>query len=91
MGWAGEPDEQDEFEIFAENGLAVSVFCSMSTQWLWTGGMESHRCGLNHAVLVLHMDKARVPRKRRFEVMADVQTMERSALNVWNQAAAARK
>ena len=89
--WAGEEGAQDAFEVYAENALSLSVFLSMSTQWQWTGGMESHRCGLNHAVLPLHMDKCSVPRKRRFEVMADVQAMEHSALEVWGKAAEERR
>ena len=84
--WAGDPDDEEEFEIYAENALAVSVFVSMDTQWQWTGGMEPRRCGLNHATLPLHMAKVGVPKKRRFEVMADVQIMERAALNAWNEA-----
>lgn len=92
-GWGGDvgDDEEGEFEIYAENAQAVSVFVSMATQWDWTGGMESHRCGLKHEVLPLHMDKIGVRRKRRFEVMADVQVMERSALDVWSKAAAERQ
>ncbi|QJE03041.1 DUF1799 domain-containing protein [Massilia forsythiae] len=91
--WAGEDDEAEDFEIYAENAQSVSVFTSMATQWQWTGGMESHRSGLNHAVLFMHMDKVGVSRKRkrRFEVMADVQVMERAALDVWHEAAAARQ
>jgi hypothetical protein len=81
-------NEGEDFAIYAENALAVSVFTSMATQWQWTGGMQSYRCGLNHAVLLLHMDKVGVPRKRRFEIMADVQVMERSALEVWGKAVA---
>lgn len=88
--WAGEPDEDGDFEVYEENALAVSVFLSMSTQWLWSGGMETYRCGLNHAVLMLHMDKLKVPDERRFEVMDGVQTMEHAALEVWNKAAAER-
>jgi hypothetical protein len=84
--WAGDSDDQEDFEVFPENALAIAVFVSMDTQWQWTGGMQSYRCGLNHSVLQLHMDKAGVPRKRRFDVMADVQTMERAALNVWSNA-----
>jgi hypothetical protein len=84
--WAGDQDDEEDFEIFPENEWAVAVFMSMETQWQWTGGMESRRCGLNHLVLPLHMKKVGVPRKRRLEVMADVQTMERSALQVWNKA-----
>lgn len=60
---------------------------SMSTQWIWTGGMASYRAGLNHAVLPLHLSKLGVPRKQRFAVMEDVQTMECAALAVWAEAA----
>jgi len=83
--WAGDPGDQEseQFEVYAENALALSVFLSMSTQWQWTGGMQSFRCGLNHAVLPLHMSKVGVPRQQRMKVMADVQVMERSALEHW--------
>lgn len=53
--------------------------------------MEPQRCGLKHEVLLLHMDKCRVPRKRRFEIMADVQVMEHAALEVWGKAAEERR
>lgn len=89
--WAGEEGDEAPFEIYQENALSVSVFISMATQWQWTGGMEPQRCGLNHAVLQLHMDKYCVPRKRRFEIMADVQVMEHSALEVWGKAAEERR
>jgi hypothetical protein len=88
--WAGD-EEWADFEVFPENAQALSVFLSMNTQWQWTGGMQSFRCGLNHAVLPLHMDKVGVPRKRRFAVMDDVQVMERSALEVWAKEMASKK
>ena len=89
--WAGEEGDQEAFGIYPENALSVSVFLSMSSQWDWTGGMESQRCGLKHEVLPLHMDKVGVPRKRRFEIMADVQVMEHSALETWGKAAEERR
>ncbi|OFJ49603.1 hypothetical protein BA896_012730 [Janthinobacterium lividum] len=79
------------FEVYPENGKTLKVFLSMSTQWLYTGGMESHRCGLNHAVFLLHADSHGVPRKQRPAVLAGIVTMEHAALDVWAKAHAARK
>lgn len=89
--WIGEEDEPDEFRIYPENGPTFKVFLSMSTQWLYTGGMESHRCGLNHAVFQLHADAQGVPRMRRAAVLAGLIAMEHAALDVWAKAHAARK
>lgn len=83
--WAAEPEHPDVFEVYPENAKACEVFMSMSTQWIWTGGMESRRAGLNHAVFPLHLDKCRISKKDRFAVMDDVQTMEHAALAVWAQ------
>lgn len=81
--WVSEPEQAEFFEVYPENALACSVFMSMSTQWLWSGGMESRRAGLNHAVFPMHLAKCGVTKKQRFAVMDDVQTMEHSALATW--------
>jgi hypothetical protein len=86
--WAGDDGsgEEEKFQLYPENATAAAVFLSMSTQWDWTGGMESRRCGLKHEVLPLHMRKIGVPKKRRLAVMDDVQVMEQAALAVWCEA-----
>jgi hypothetical protein len=57
----------------------------MSTQWLWTGGMEPHRAGLNLCALPVVYEGLQVPRKKRSEVFQGLKVMESAALDVLNQ------
>jgi hypothetical protein len=68
------------FEVWRENWPIVELFLAMSTQWLWTGGMEPRRCGLNYAALPFVYEGLRVPRQRRAELFQGLQVMEVAAL-----------
>lgn len=64
---------------------SVSLFFVMSTQWNWTGaGMAgAWRVGLNYDALEV------AARLNRIEmtpaIFADIRTLEREALDVWNR------
>lgn len=73
------------FEVWRENWLIVEVFLAMEGQWVWTGGMESRRAGLNFSALPVVYEGLEVKRKRRPEVFQGVRVMERAALDILNQ------
>lgn len=57
----------------------------MSSQWRWTGGMESHRVGLDYGTWKLHLRKIGVRKRDRIAVFAGVQVMEHAALDAWGK------
>jgi hypothetical protein len=71
-----------EFAVWPENWLILEVFLAMSNQWIWTGGMESCRDGLNLAALPVVYEGLGVPRKKRQEVFQGLKCMEAAALEV---------
>jgi hypothetical protein len=56
----------------------------MSTQWRWTGGMESRRCGFDLAVLPVVYEGLEVGQGKRAEVFQGLQVMENAALSEIN-------
>jgi hypothetical protein len=66
--------------------LIVEVFLAMSTQWRWTGGMESRRAGLDYASLPAVYEGLQVKKKRRPEVFQGIKVMEGAALEVLTKA-----
>jgi hypothetical protein len=68
--------------VWQENWPIVEVFLGMSTQWIWTGGMEPHRAGLNLCALPVVYEGLSVPRKKRAEVFQGLKVMEDAALEV---------
>ncbi|WP_198116934.1 DUF1799 domain-containing protein [Massilia rhizosphaerae] len=79
--WAGE-EEFADFEVWPENWLIVEVFMAMSDQWIWTGGMESRRAGLNLCALPVVYEGLAISRKQRPEVFQGLQVMASAALGV---------
>jgi hypothetical protein len=73
-----------QFEVWRENWLILEVFLAMSTQWVWTGGMEPSRAGLNLCALPIVYEGLQVPRKQRPEVFQGLKLMEGTALEVMN-------
>jgi hypothetical protein len=79
--WAGE-EEYGDFEVWPENWLIVEVFLAMSDQWIWTGGMESRRAGLNLCALPVVYEGLTIRRKQRPEVFQGLKLMVSAALEV---------
>jgi hypothetical protein len=61
------------------------VFLAMSTQWIWTGGMEPRRAGFNLCALPVVYEGLSVPLEQRPEVFQGLKVMEGAALNILNQ------
>jgi hypothetical protein len=71
--------------VWRENWLILEVFLAMSEQWRWTGGMESHRAGLDLCALPVAYEGLQVPKKKRPEVFQGVLLMQRAALDVMHK------
>jgi hypothetical protein len=67
-----------QFEVWQENWLIVEVFLAMSRQWIWTGGMEPQRAGLNLAALPVVYEG--------LEVFQGLRVMESAALATMHKA-----
>lgn len=88
-----------EFFLWPENAQSFEVFCAVQTQWdsrmvgvaaFGVGSMRSEVCGLKYPgvdVVLRH----RVERKRRAEVLSDIQIMERAALDEFAAAMSKKK
>lgn len=59
---------------------------AMSTQWRWTGGMESRRAGLEYTALDVVCAGLAIGRKRRAAMFRGLQVMEAAALDIWRKA-----
>lgn len=88
-----------EFFLWPENAQSFELFCAVQTQWdsrivgvaaFGVGSMRSEVCGLKYPgvdVVLRH----RVERKRRAEVLSDIQIMERAALDEFAAAMSKKK
>jgi len=74
--------------VFEENWLVVVSFLRCSTQWRYVG-MDGVRTGL-HYPAVESVLRLTVPARERRAVFDGIQIMERAALDVFTQRAAAR-
>jgi hypothetical protein len=84
--WLGTDDEPEYFEVLPENWLTLRVFLAMVTQWIWTGGMESRRAGLNYLALPIVYDALGVSTEDRPDVFEGLRVMEIEALDVLTKA-----
>jgi hypothetical protein len=75
-----------QFEVWQENWLIVEVFLAMSRQWIWTGGMEPQRAGLNLAALPVVYEGLEVSPEKRPEVFQGLRVMESAALATMHKA-----
>ncbi|MES2126647.1 MAG: DUF1799 domain-containing protein [Pseudomonadota bacterium] len=81
--WCGSANEPALFEVWPENEKALDVFLSMSTQWRWSGGMQSQRVGLDFTTFELELKSAGIKSKQAHTIFGDIKRMERAALKVW--------
>jgi hypothetical protein len=73
--------------VWPENKEPFEVFCAMQTQWrIGPAGAT----GLDYAALPAVMDIMGVKRKRRADIMAAVQVLEREVLRLWRAQREAR-
>jgi hypothetical protein len=66
--------------VWPENWPVLEVFLSMATQWIWTGGMESRRAGLNYTALPLVYEGLDISPERRPDIFRGLRVMEIAAL-----------
>jgi hypothetical protein len=83
LKWAGD-EEFEDFEVWAENWPTLEVFLAMSDQWIWTGGMEPRRAGLNLCALPVIYEGLQIPRKKRPEMFSVLREMAGAALKILN-------
>ena len=83
--WIGVDERPVQFEVWEENWPALQVFLAMCTQWIWTGGMEPLRVGLNLCALPVVYEGLEVPAEQRPEVFKGLKVMEAAALEVMHR------
>lgn len=82
--WIGIEAMPEHFEVWEENWPTLEVFLAMSDQWIWTGGMEPRRAGLNLCALPVVYEGLQVRKKKRPEVFRGVKDMAAAALEIMN-------
>ncbi len=75
---AAQPTDDEPFGVYAENWPAVMAFCTLAPRWQYAG-MAGQRTGFGWADVEAWIDR-HVRRRRRRALSADLQTMERAAL-----------
>ena len=92
FGLRPEDYDNDFVHVWPEHRQAFDVFCAMQTQWRMAGGGMggSSPTGLDYPALRVVMDLLDVPQAEQAGVFADVQVMERAALNAMSEARAAQ-
>lgn len=81
--------EQADFEVHHDNIRSVRAWQRISTQWLFAG-MDGVRVGLNYAGVVPWV-QLQIPRRWQRSVMADIELMERAALQALHEIRLAEK
>lgn len=71
--------------MWSENWPILEVFLAMSTQWIWTGGMEPNRTGLNLCALPVVYEGLEIPAEKRPEVFQGLKVMEAAALDAMHR------
>jgi hypothetical protein len=74
--------EPETFEVWTENWPALTVFMACSTQWM-TG--DAGPTGLKYEVLPFLFKTYGIKKKDRADMLTDIKTCERVALNEWGK------
>lgn len=87
-GYEPEESEPELFPVEHENWNAVMAFQGLFSQWNVSG--TGHVIGLNYPGVESMMRLNRVPTALRAELFADLQIMERAALQVFRESTRAK-
>lgn len=74
--------ETDPVEVWPENWPAFSLFCRLQTQWR---ASMNGPTGLDYTALLALMSRMKLSDEDHEDLFADVQTLERAALEAMNQ------
>ena len=74
--------DDEHFEIWPENMQAVSVFCTIQTQW--RTGMNGPT-GLDYNVLFTRMDRLKLSEQDYEWMLDDIRVIEAAALTAMNK------
>ena len=80
LQWAGE--EEKDFEVWPDNWLPLMLFLACNTQWQMT---EAGPAGLRYEVLPVIYKTHGVKKKDRADMLTDIKTCERTALDAWSK------
>lgn len=73
-------------EVWPENWPAFTLFCTVQTQWRHaSGGMGAAATGLDYAAVLAVMARMKLSDEAHDDLFADLQVLERAALEVMNQ------
>ncbi|MGE8365985.1 DUF1799 domain-containing protein [Cupriavidus sp.] len=82
----------EDFFYYADNEESLFLFFDVATQWNYVGTMAGVvRTGLNYPGVDSVMSKKRYRRKRLAALFADLQMMEKAALQVFLDEAESRR
>ncbi len=80
LEWEGEDDA--EYEVWPDNWPVLDVFLALNTQWQMS---DAGAVGLRYEVLPFVFDTYRVKKKDRADMLHDLKTCERTALDCWSK------
>ena len=72
----------DTFGVWQDNWQAVQLFTVLSTQWRYSGGMQSIPVGLDYTAVSAVFTMHEVKRRHQADLLAQLRVMEAEALNV---------
>ena len=75
-------DYAESVEVWPENHTAFNLFCTMQSQW-YVGAAGA--TGLNYLVLLALMARMKLSDEDHDDLFADLQVLERAALDAMNQ------
>lgn len=75
-----------DFEIHEDNWLSFQLFTGLKTQWQIIAGFDRpYYTGLNYPAVDSFFNLLSIPKKQRPALLADIQIMEQTALEVFNK------
>ena len=80
--WDG-GDEPEEFEVWADNWPALSIFLDCATQWQYLDG--GYAAGLRYEAVKVVMQAHGIRKAERLDMLTDIRTCERAALEAWSR------
>lgn len=83
---AAQPAPPPDFEVHEDNWVSFQLFTGLKTQWQIVAGFDRpYYTGLYYPAVEAFFNLLSIPKKQRPVLLADIQIMEQSALDVFNK------
>lgn len=82
FGLEAEGDEEEVYEVWPDAWAPLNVFLHCNTQWVMS---EVGAVGLKYEVLPFLFKTYGVKKKDRTDMLTDIKTCERTALDCWSK------